>query len=320
MNSQIVEQTGVTMWIEIFRTGTFIDSNGRRHSFAENDLERIAQQYNERVGDNPSYEAPLVKGHPKDDAPAYGWVERLARRGQQLFAKLKSVSSEIVDEIKAGKYRRVSISMYPDLVLRHIGLLGAESPAVKGLRPISFVNLDESLAFEYSADTIDFAELRQEIRRLELENSQLSRHNETLQTQLRKLHNESLAQSFREFIRKVNQSNEYMIIPPSKEEAFVELLHFCAKADEQLKMNTDAGLPEGFSFVERVKQFVSELKPVPIRQEYTIARSDSISFENEFEGKRVLEDRMNLHIRAKQIQKENPLLSYEQALIMANKE
>lgn len=305
------------MWIEIFKAGTFSDSKGQTHTFGEEELERMVQIYNTQVEKNPSYEAPLVKGHPKDNSPAFGWVERLAKRGKFLYAKLKSLSQDIIKEIKDGRFRRVSISMYPNLMLRHVGLLGGETPAVDGLRPISFVELDESLSFDYYNKVVDFAELRQEIHRLELENSKLASQNETLRTQLHKLHNESLAQSFRNFIQQLNNVSEFIIVPPSKEDSLLELMQFCAKVDEYNKSNEPKLFPEGFSLLERLQSLLLELKPLPIKYEYARPRSQEQEYENSFDGKNVDNERFALHMRAKLIQKEQPNLSYEQALILA---
>jgi len=307
------------MWIEIFRSGTFTDSKGKTQTFTAEDLEQIARQYNERVASDSSLEAPVVKGHPESDSPAHGWVERLARRGNVLYAKLKQLSKEIIEEIKEGRYRRVSISMYPNYLLRHIGLLGGETPAVKGLRPIEFVELDETHTFEYSAESEDFAELRQEIRRLEIENSQLARQNESLQNQLQKAYHESLAQSFREFIRRINESSDYLLVPPSKEQALVEILEYAEQVDSYVQNANPEALRKDFSLLERIKEFLLELKPVAIRRNYTARELDVATIENPFEGRRVDEERLNLHLRAKELQKANPNLSYEQALLMANK-
>ncbi|MFN3780767.1 MAG: hypothetical protein ACK4SO_01170 [Candidatus Kapaibacteriota bacterium] len=304
------------MWIEILKTGTFTDSKGRTHTFSDDDLERIVQMYNSQVEKNPSYEAPLVKGHPEDNSPAYGWVERLARRGQFLYAKLKSLSKEILEDIKEGRFRRVSISLYPNLLLRHVGLLGGSTPAVDGLRPLAFIDSDEALLIEYQSDAIDFAELRKEIQRLEHMNSQLSRQNETLRNQLLALHNESLSHSFRNFIQQLNSASDYIIVPPNKEETLLELMHYCSKADEYFKTNKIELFPQNFSFLERLQQVLLELKPLPIKQEFSRARSEDYSYDNLFEGKNVDQERLALHLRAKQIQKEKPNLSYEEALIL----
>lgn len=309
---------GVHMWIEIFRTGTFTDSNGRTQTFTENDLERIARQYNDRIESDPSYEAPLVKGHPQSDSPAHGWVERLARRGNILYAKLKSLSREIIDEINSGKYRRVSISLYPDFMLRHIGLLGGEAPAVRGLRPISFVELDESTNFEYFAESVDFAELRQEIRRLENENHQLALQNEALRNDLQKAHRESLARSFRDFVRRVNDSSDFVLIPPAQEQSLLKILEFASKADENVRQTNPELFPEGFNLVESIKQFLSELRPIPLKREFSMPVNEKMTFDEAFAGRKIDESRLNLHLRAKELQKENPELSYEQALFLAN--
>ena len=70
-------QQELTPWICIARTGIFQDSQGREHIFTEADLEAI------RAGYNPQQsEAPLVFGHPKDSAPAYGWVAALKITGE----------------------------------------------------------------------------------------------------------------------------------------------------------------------------------------------------------------------------------------------
>lgn len=89
----------------------------------------------------------MVQGLPDDNSPAYGWVERLARRGNVLYAKLKSISKGIIDELREDKFCRVSISIYPNLLLRHIGLLDGATPAVKGLRPVQFEEFDETRYF-----------------------------------------------------------------------------------------------------------------------------------------------------------------------------
>ncbi len=313
----LVEQNGGFMWIEVFRTGTFTDSKGRTQTFTESDLDRIARQYNERVESDSSFEAPLVKGHPQTDSPAYGWVERLARRGTKLYAKLKSLTSEIIDEINAGRFRRVSISLNPDLMLRHIGLLGGETPAVSGLRPISFVEFDESTSFEYRSEPIEFAELRQEIRRLEEENLQLARQNDALQQELQKTHHESLARSFREFVRRLNDSSEYILFRPAQQDLLVQILENSAKVDDFVKKNKVDLLPENFSLLESIKQFVSELRPLPIKREYIGPRNEA-TFEETFSGRRVDESRLSLHFRAKELQKSNPELTYEEALKLAN--
>lgn len=144
------------MWIEIFRSGEHTDSKGAVNSYSTADLDEIVSKYSSQVEKSDSFEAPLVKGHPGSDEPAYGWVEKLQRKGEILLAKLKDVSPELVKEIGDGRFKKVSIALYSDLMLRHIGLLGAMSPAVKGLKNVAFsenefleLNYDKNISSEF---------------------------------------------------------------------------------------------------------------------------------------------------------------------------
>lgn len=135
------------MLIEIFKTGTHTDAAGNTRTWTEEDLDSIAAKYNPA-----GHEAPVVIGHPKDNAPAFGWVEGLERKGSVLYAKLKDLIPEFVDAVKKGLYKKRSISLYPDMTLRHVGFLGAMPPAVKGLADVAFS--------EAEAVTIEFADYR----------------------------------------------------------------------------------------------------------------------------------------------------------------
>ena len=136
------------MLIEIFKAGTHTDSAGNTRTWTEEDLDTIVKKYNPAV-----HEAPVVIGHPKDNAPAYGWVEKLERKGNVLYAKLKDLVPEFVEWVKKGLYKKRSISLYPDMTLRHVGFLGAMPPAVKGLADVAF-------SAETDAVTIEFADYR----------------------------------------------------------------------------------------------------------------------------------------------------------------
>lgn len=130
--------------VEILKVGTWTDSRGRTRTFTEEDLERIVKKYNEQT----DHEAPLVIGHPKDNSPAYGWVERLEKRGQSIYAIIKPTVQEFVDWVRQGLYKKVSISLYEDDLLRHVGFLGGMPPAVKGLAPIELSEAQEEYEME----------------------------------------------------------------------------------------------------------------------------------------------------------------------------
>lgn len=124
---------GLKDWFEVFRAGTHTDMSGRTVSFGQKDLDGIVSAYK-----SSPQKAPIVFGHPKHDAPAFGWVDDLKRVGNSLYAKCNQVVEEFENCVKDGLYPNRSISLAPDNNLRHIGFLGAVQPAVKGLEPISF--------------------------------------------------------------------------------------------------------------------------------------------------------------------------------------
>ncbi|OGI00464.1 MAG: hypothetical protein A2Y25_11995 [Candidatus Melainabacteria bacterium GWF2_37_15] len=134
-------------WVEIFRAGEQTDSVGNTRDWTESDLEKIVNQYNAK-----KHEAPVVIGHPKENAPAFGWVEDLKTDGRVLFAKFKQLVPEFIDAVKNGMYKKRSISLYPDFTLRHVGFLGAIPPAVKGLADIQF-NETDNITIEFSTPT-----------------------------------------------------------------------------------------------------------------------------------------------------------------------
>ena len=124
-------------WIEIFRAGDY----GDRGVWSAQDLDGIAAGYNPRL-----HPAPVVVGHPKDDAPAYGWIARLRRAGQSLWAQLEKVDAGFEKLLREGRFRQRSVALYKKFpptgepYLRHVGFLGAQAPAVKGLAPVRFAD------------------------------------------------------------------------------------------------------------------------------------------------------------------------------------
>lgn len=141
---------------EIFKAGTRTDNNGRTVTITEADVAQAAAAYDPKV-----HEAPLVIGHPKTDAPAYGWVGGLHADGGVLSADFAQMDDDFVGLVQSGRYKKVSASFYPpdspsnpkpgSWYLRHVGFLGAQPPAVKGLSAINFAEDDVYVEFsEYA--------------------------------------------------------------------------------------------------------------------------------------------------------------------------
>ncbi len=130
-------------WMEIFKTGRHTSANGITREWTEADLEKMAASYQP-----DSHEAPIVVGHPKSDAPAFGWIDQLKVVGRHLLAKPKQLEPQFAEMVRTGRFKKRSISVYPDGTLRHVGFLGAQPPAIKGLKDVSFSDQDEE-TYEY---------------------------------------------------------------------------------------------------------------------------------------------------------------------------
>lgn len=142
--------------IEIFRPGRHTAMSGDTIEFSAADLRAAAQAY-----DPQKWRAPIVVGHPKIDAPAYGWIDALEFAEQSLNATPADVDPAFAQLVREGRYRHVSASFYlpssaanpapGSYYLRHVGFLGAQPPALRGLKPVQFA------APETDAVTIEFA-------------------------------------------------------------------------------------------------------------------------------------------------------------------
>jgi hypothetical protein len=133
-------------WIEICKAGTFTAKNGSKVTLTKGDLDNVVASYDPTVR-----EAPLVFGHPEDNQPAFGWARKLKRTGEILLAQFQKVPEAVKELVRAGHYKKVSISLGADkTTLRHVGLLGAVQPAVPGLKDVKFEDGEDGLTIEFS--------------------------------------------------------------------------------------------------------------------------------------------------------------------------
>ncbi len=136
--------------LHIFKPGSHTAMNGARIDFSESDLAATVSAY-----DPALHEAPMVIGHPKHDAPAAGWVKSLTATASGLVAEPQQVDPAFAELVDKGRFKKISASFYhPDAAnnpvpgvyyLRHVGFLGAQPPAVKGLRPIELADGEEGV-------------------------------------------------------------------------------------------------------------------------------------------------------------------------------
>ena len=124
--------------------------------------------------DPEKYEVPNVIGHPpfKSQTPAYGWVKKLFRRGDELIQRA-SLLPELVEMIKKGMFKKRSIAWlfpknpsnpYPGKnTLAHVGWLGAVAPAIKGMPNAKFsVDIDNLKIAEFSEGEREVKKLKEE--------------------------------------------------------------------------------------------------------------------------------------------------------------
>lgn len=124
--------------IEAFRAGTAASKGITAAQIAE-----AANSYN--PDSNP---APIVIGHPGDDAPAFGAISGARVEGDKLFVKIKNLSSAIVDGVRESRLLNRSMAFWHPthpsnptpgkLSLRHLGFLGGQAPAIPNMAPLKF--------------------------------------------------------------------------------------------------------------------------------------------------------------------------------------
>lgn len=286
------------MWIEIFRTGSFQDSKGRPFNCDNETISAIERTYNEAT--ERGYQAPLVKGHPTTDAPAYGWVERLARRGNKLLAKVKDVAEELAREVADGRYRYVSISLTPELLLRHIGLLGAAAPAVDGLQQVQFNDFEQE-CYYFTNET-----------NLDPENNQVSeihsfaQQNEELKHTIRQLQIKLKTYECRDFVEKFFERNKLITKNEQIKDKLIELL---VKSDISLFSQDEI---RKFNLGEEFLSILDQIKPSAYFTNLNLPTNYDL--QNKFEGKNVSSERLELHRRAIELTMQNPEINYQQAL------
>lgn len=156
--------------VPIFKPGRHTAANGTTLDFSEEALAASIAAYDPKV-----HEAPLVIGHPKDNGPAYGWVSALAFAEGEVVAETSQVNPDFAEMVASGAFKKRSASFYtPDspsnpvpgvYYLRHVGFLGAQPPAIKGLTPVEFNDADEGVV-EFADDAYSAGILATILRRM----------------------------------------------------------------------------------------------------------------------------------------------------------
>lgn len=236
-----------TQKIEIFKSGTHIAANGKEFTFSEEDVKKIAENYNPK-----HHEAPLVLGHPKDNSPAFGWVKGLVAKGAEgatkLFADIE-LAAQFAEALKAGNYKKVSAAFYAPndpsnpskgfYGLRHVGALGATPPAIKGL---------EAFNFNDSATFLEFTKTKEEkmtTKKAEAfassKEDELKKREEALEVREKQMKAEfaefQTAKALDEAGRKVADLIKEGKVTPAQSEGLVEFMASLDKESESLEFS-----------------------------------------------------------------------------------
>lgn len=160
---------GMNKQLQIFKAGKHTAMSGVALAFSEADIAATVAAY-----DPSKHEAPLVIGHPKTDDPAFGWVKSLQFSDGVLQAEPDQVDAAFAELVNDGKFKKISASFYtPDApnnpvpgvyYLRHVGFLGAQAPAVKGLKAASFADAEEGVVEFADWDQMTIAGLFSRLR------------------------------------------------------------------------------------------------------------------------------------------------------------
>lgn len=140
--------------VEVFRVGTWKGS--KTVTATSQTLDEMIHAFKELSNKVTGFRPMLKLGHADaqrfigqhegSGAPALGWIKSLRRQGDTILADFADVPPSVVDLIRRKLYNSVSIEILPSLtydgasyknVLSAVALLGAELPAVKGLKELS---------------------------------------------------------------------------------------------------------------------------------------------------------------------------------------
>ena len=123
----------------LLATGVYPLSKDVQVRFDELALGRMAGVFNDT---KPRRPAPIVIGHPSDDAPSYGIVNQMRLIDGSLIGYTENLSENFRRGMDQGLYPRYAARFFgpdnPDnpvpgsWFLKHVGFMGPVPPAVRG--------------------------------------------------------------------------------------------------------------------------------------------------------------------------------------------
>jgi hypothetical protein len=293
------------MWIEFLKSGRHTDSGGRKHEFSPERLDIIANINNGYLSGLPNNGIPLTKGHKNFGDPASGWVKEIKRKGGRLIARLEDVSKDVMKQIALGSYKNVSVSLDGDKI-RHIALLGADSPAVQGLEPFKYTEKSDFQAAESEVSDIKLpAENNDDSKLLLDEIDRLKSENQNYLSKLSELEKQNRMNGFKEYVMNMNDSGVQTFSNLTDIDSAVDLLEAAYLHD---KNSGDDGV-----MLNKMKSFFNNNKHTVSLSEFAVKQPERNIISN-FEAKNVEPERLRKHLETLDYMQNNPDMSYEQAL------
>lgn len=244
--------------IEIFAVGKWRPGNSSKPVIVtERDLDDMVESFNSLSVQNGF--APALKlGHTETEkyfgdgkgAPRLGTVSKIWRVGTKILANFQNVPEALVDLIRKDRYNQVSVEVYPTYeydgkqyrnLLSAVALLGAELPAVKGLKDLA------SSLFESFDEDQDRVEYTQEI---EMPTYDQDQHNALVAAEVTRTEKECETKfaAERAALTEVNdsQAEEIKTLREENEALKAEKATFAEKAaKKEIEDMVDAAIKEG---------------------------------------------------------------------------
>ncbi len=137
-------------WIPFFKTGTHKDSKGRESSWPEAKIDLAVNHFNSLPKEEKE-KRPITVSHPDNNLPVMGYVEKLKRVGDTLYALPGKVAEAFKALVNDGQLPERSMSFHADGTVNHFGFLPKGQPAaVQGLGTFNFSAEETTTTFSFS--------------------------------------------------------------------------------------------------------------------------------------------------------------------------
>jgi len=159
--------------VEILRTGTWQGATGPEITFKSDDLHDMVTNFELLKSE---HSVAVKRGHTVDKGDiALGWIDTLWVEGDRLLAKFAAVPKIVREAIQKNLFRKVSIEAMKGVtfngkklkgwVLDAVAILGAEVPAVSGLKDLGTYLASRSLEHGTKvAFTVDMSNENEEVK------------------------------------------------------------------------------------------------------------------------------------------------------------